>query len=39
VLAALPERTMVQCHRDTERRLREIMSGKRRPHDVEVITL
>lgn len=39
VLAALPERTMVQCHRDTERRLREIMSGKNQAHDVTVMAL
>jgi len=36
---ALPERTMVQCHRDTERRLREIMSGKNQAHDVTVMAL
>jgi len=39
VLASLPERSMVQCHRDTERRLREIMAGKRLPHDVEVVSI
>ena len=39
VLAALPERVMVQCHRDTERRLRAILAGKRQPHDVEVMAI
>lgn len=38
-LAALPERTMVRAHRLTERRIAAILSGKRRPHDVEVVTL
>lgn len=39
VLSALPERTMVKCHRDTERRLRAILAGKRQPHDVEVMAI
>lgn len=39
VLGSLPERTMVQCHRDTERRLRAILAGKRLPHDVEVMAV
>ena len=39
VLGALPERTMVQCHRDTEKRLRAILAGKRLPHDVEVMAI
>jgi hypothetical protein len=39
VLDTLSERVMVQCHRDTERRLREILDGKRRSHDVEVVAL
>lgn len=38
-LAVLPERTMVRAHRLTERRIAAILSGKRRPHDVEVVTL
>ncbi len=36
VLSALPERTMVQCHRDTEKRLRAILAGRPQPHDVKV---
>lgn len=39
VLSALPERVMVQCHRDTERRLRAILAGKRLPHDVEIMAV
>ena len=39
VLSILPERVIVQCHRDTERRLREIMADKCRPHDVEVVSI
>lgn len=38
-LKALPERTMVRCHRLTERRLRQIMAGIKRPHDVELIAV
>lgn len=36
VLEILPERAMVICHRDTETRIRQILNGKRRPHDVEI---
>ncbi len=39
LLAALPHRTMVRCHRATEKRLREILAGKRKAHDVEVLAL
>lgn len=39
VLAALPHRTMVRCHRLTEQRLHGILAGKRLAHDVEVISL
>lgn len=38
-LAVLPERTMVRAHRLTERRIGEILTGKRRPHDVKVVAL
>ena len=37
VLDAVPHRTMVRCHRKTETRIREILSGRNRPHDVQVI--
>lgn len=35
-LAQLPERTMVRCHRLTEKRIHEIWAGKRRP-DTKVV--
>jgi hypothetical protein len=39
MLEALPARTMIKAHRETERRLHEILSGKKRPHDVEICDL
>lgn len=36
---ALPARTIIRTHRLTERRIREIASGKRRVHDIEVVSL
>lgn len=36
VLEALPERVMMQAHRQTERRIYEIVGGKAKPHDVRV---
>lgn len=36
-LEVLPERTVITAHRMTERRITEILTGKRRPRDVEVI--
>jgi len=39
VINTLPARTMIACHRLTEARLQEIISGKRRPHDVEIVDL
>lgn len=39
LLQALPHRTMVACHRATERRLREIQRGQRQAHDVTVMAL
>ena len=38
-LAQLPARTMVRCHRQTERRIRGILAGRKLRHDVEVIEL
>lgn len=38
-LEQLSHRTMVRCHRLTERRIREILAGKRKPHDVEIISI
>ncbi len=39
VLDAVPHRTMLRAHRRTERRIRQILSGQRRPHDIEVVQL
>ena len=39
MLEQLPARTMIRCHRITERRIREILAGKKQPHDVEIIDL
>jgi uncharacterized protein YyaL (SSP411 family) len=36
VLEALPHRTMIHCHRLTEKRLQKIMAGKSQPHDITV---
>ena len=38
-LDVLSARSMVRCHRMTERRISEIRAGKRQPHDVEVVHL
>ena len=38
LLAVLPERTVIACHRATEKRLHEILAGKSKAHDVEIIT-
>lgn len=38
-LQHLSHRTMVRCHRLTERRIHLILRGKRQPHDVEVMSL
>ena len=39
VLAVLPHRTMINCHRRTEKRIHGIFVGRRMAHDVEVISL
>ena len=39
VLLVLPQRDMYQCHRATERRIREIQTGKVQAHDVRVVKL
>jgi len=39
LLESLPARTMIRCHRLTEKRIVEILMGKRQPHDVEVAEL
>lgn len=38
-LEVLSHRAMIRCHRDTERRIRDIYKGKKRPGDVEVMAL
>ena len=37
-IESLPHRVMVECHRRTEKRIREILAGKKKPHDVEVMS-
>ena len=39
VMAVMPARTMIRCHRLTERRIREILQGKKLPHDVQVMAI
>jgi mRNA-degrading endonuclease YafQ of YafQ-DinJ toxin-antitoxin module len=39
LLEVLPARVMIRCHRLTEKRLHELLDGKRRPHDVEITSL
>ena len=36
LLDVLPARVMIRCHRLTEKRLHDLLDGKRRPHDVEI---
>lgn len=38
-LEQIPHRTAVEAHRLTERRVREILTGKPQPHDVKVMAL
>jgi len=38
-LAALPHRVMVRCHRRTERRILDIVKGKKQPHDVHIVSI
>jgi uncharacterized protein YyaL (SSP411 family) len=39
LLDVLPARTMIRCHRLTEKRLHELLDGKRKPHDVEITAM
>jgi hypothetical protein len=39
LLDLLPARTMIRCHRLTEKRLHELLDGKRKPHDVEITAI
>jgi uncharacterized protein YyaL (SSP411 family) len=36
VLESLPARTMIHCHRLTEKRLHKILNGKPRSHDIQL---
>lgn len=36
LIRILPARTMIHCHRKTEKRLIDILKGKKQPHDVVV---
>lgn len=38
-LEQLPHRVMVEAHRATEKRIREIQVGKGRPHDITVVAI
>lgn len=39
LLDVLPARVMIRCHRLTEKRLHEMLGGKRKPHDVEITAI
>jgi hypothetical protein len=39
LIEVLPARTMVRCHRLTEKRILNILQGKLRPHDMEITRL
>lgn len=39
MLSVLPARTMIRAHRLTEKRIRDILAGKGREHDVRVVTI
>lgn len=39
LLDALPARTMIKAHRETERRIHEILLGKKKPQDIEIMDL
>lgn len=39
LLNMLPARTMYRCHRLTEKRLHDLLDGKRKPHDVEITSM
>ena len=39
VIEQISERTLIQVHRNTEKRIREILVGRKQPHDVEVMDI
>lgn len=38
LLAVIPARVMIRCHRRTEKRIFDILRGKKQPHDVEIVS-
>lgn len=38
VIAVLSARTMIRAHRLTEKRIHDILAGRAKPHDVEIVT-
>lgn len=38
LLEAIPARVMIRCHRKTEKRIFEILAGRKQPHDVEIVS-
>ena len=39
LLDVLPARTMIRCHRLTEQRIHDIMAGRKKAHDVEIMSV
>ena len=39
LLDVLPARSIIRAHRLTERRIADVLAGKRLPHDVEIVDL
>ena len=39
MLKVLPARTMIRCHRLTEQRIHDIMAGRKKAHDVEIMSV
>lgn len=39
IIEQVSERTLIQVHRNTEKRIREILIGRKQPHDVEVMDI
>jgi len=38
LLEVIPARVMIRCHRKTEKRIFEILAGRKQPHDVEIVS-
>ena len=38
LIAVLPQRQMIRCHRLTEKRIHELLAGRGQKHDVEIVT-